>query len=369
MKFKCLKNDIVELVNHANNFTTSKNLNTILQNLYIEAEGNEITIKSTNLQTAFTGKFEADIEQTGTTTIPAKKFAEILKELPDGSIINAEFTGSKFIIKCGKSKFTLSTLPPEHFPTIADITPEYFIRLKSEQLKVMFEKIQFCISNDRSKPEYTGGHFKVFGNKLELSAADFQKIGVTESNFEEEFSDEFTINIPKKTITELIKILDINEYISIETDRKQAIFKTGNITIYTKLIEKYISSLNKLFNIEYKVSVKLPKSKILESVKRVSTLTSDITHAAVFSFNQNQLDIYSLETEYGHGYESVDGIEYEYEPMDIILNTKHVIDILSHIDSEFFIMKLVGRKNPILFYPDDDWYKYLLTPISIERKH
>ncbi|KAA0258853.1 DNA polymerase III subunit beta [Deferribacter autotrophicus] len=368
MKFKCLKNDIVNIVQYANSFTTSKNISTILQNLYIEAEGNEITIKSTNLQTAFTGRFEAEIEQTGTTTIPAKKFAEILKELPDGSIIDAEFTGSKFIIKSGKSKFTLSTLPPEHFPTISDITPEYFIRLKSEELKKMLEKIQFCISNDHSKLEYTGGHFKVFGNKLELSAADFQKIGITESTFEEEFSDEFTINIPKKTITELIKLLDLDEFVSIETDRKQAIFNIGNITIFTKLIEKYISSLNKLFNIEYKVSVRLPKERILDSVKRVSTLTSDITHAAVFSFNHNQLDIYSLETEYGQGYESVDGIEYENEPMDIILNTKHVIDVLNHIDTEYFIIKLVGRKNPVLIFPDEDWYRYLLTPISIERK-
>lgn len=368
MKFKCIKNDLQELVQHANNFTTTKNINTVLQNLFLEAEGNTITIKSTNLQTAFTGKFETEIIESGTTTVPAKKLLEILKELPDGNVIDAEFTGSKLVIKSGKSIFTLSTISPEYFPTVSEIVPEYFIRLKSDVFKSMLEKVNFCISNDHSKIEYTGGHIKVFGNKIELSAADFQKIAIAESKFDEEFSDEFTINVPKKTVTELIKLLDYSEYVEIETDKKQALFKINNITIYTKLIEKYIQSLSKLFDIQPKITVSIHKESFLNSVKRVSTLTSDITHAAVFSFNTDKLDIYSLETEYGQGYESIEGITYEGEPIEIILNTKHVIEVMNHIDTEYFTMKMIGRKNPVLFYPDEDWYKYLLTPISIERR-
>ncbi|MGA1862536.1 DNA polymerase III subunit beta [Deferribacter thermophilus] len=368
MKFKCVKNSLQELVQHANNFTTSKNINTILQNLYLETEDNTLTIKSTNLQNAFTGKTKIEVLETGTTTVPAKKLLEILKELPDGSIIDAEFTGSKLVLKSGKSLFTLSTISPEYFPTVSEIVPEYFIRLKSDIFKSLLEKINFCISNDHSKIEYTGGHLKVFGNKIEISAADFQKIAIAESNFDEEFSDEFTINIPKKTISELIKLLDYSEYVEIETDKKQALFKIKNITIYTKLIDKYIQSLGKLFDIQPKITATIHRESFLNSVKRVSTLTSDITHAAVFSFNNGKLDIYSLETEYGQGYESIEGINHEGEPIEIILNTKHVIEVINHIDTEYFTMKMIGRKNPVLFFPHENWYKYLLTPISIERR-
>lgn len=367
MRFKVVRDDIFSFVQYANSYTSPKNLNTVLQNILIEAEGETVTLRSTNMQIGFSGSLKAAVEEIGSATVPGKKLMDIIKELPEGSIIDFYHDGSKLNIKSGKSTFRLSTISPELFPTMSEITPEYFIKLKTDTLATLLKRTAFCISNDSSKIEYTGAHFNASGNKLEISAADFQRIATSNALFEEEFSDEFTINIPKKTITELMKILEIGEFVDVETDKKQVLFKVGDIKIYSKLIEKYIKSITKLFEVEYPIKARINTKTFIEVVRRVSAITSEITHGVVLSFNNGHLLINSLETEYGQGHETMDDITYNGEDMDIIFNARHMLEIITNISSEYFSLEMQGKRNPAVILPEDQSYKYLVVPISIDK--
>lgn len=367
MKFKAIKNELIPLLQLSNSFTSPKNVNTILQNILIEAKDDSIVFRSSNLQTGFCGKLNTEVEETGITTVSGKKFLDIIKELPSSSVIEFTFDGSKLKIKSGKSSFSLATLSPEQFPTMTQITPEYHIKVDSDHFLNILRKTYFCISSDMSKIEYTGAHFKVFGNKLEVSSADFQRIATASFSFDEEFSDEFIINIPKKTILEVMKVLEHSEFVEIETDKRQVQFKIDDMVIYSKLIEKYIRSLTKLFESEYPIEVILPTNQFYDVIKRVSTISSDITHGVVLSFSESKVSVYSVETEYGQGFETIDDIELNGEPIDIIFNSKHLIDILSNVDTETFVLKMSGRRNPAVIFPDKKDYSYLVVPISIDR--
>ncbi len=367
MKFTTIKNEILPFLNIGINFTSPKNVNTILQNLYIEAIDDNLILRATNLQTGICMKIPAKIEETGETTVSAKKFFDVIKELPDSSVINIQLTNSKLKIKSGKSTFNLSTLSPEQFPTMTEITPEYSIKVNSNDLLKTLRKTYFCISTDATKPEYNGAHFKVYGNTLEVSSADFQRIASAKFNFPEEFSDEFIINIPKKTILEIMKILDISETVEIETDKRQVQFKIGNITIFSKLIEKYIRSLTKLLESEYSINIKIPTEEFHNAVKRVSVISSDTTHGVVLSFEDDKASIYSIETEYGQGFETVNGIELEGDEIELMFNSKKLLEIISNVETEFFNFKINGRKNPTVIEPFDKSYSYLIVPISIEK--
>lgn len=367
MKFKVVKDEIFPYIQYAYSYTSPKNLNTILQNIYIEAEGDSVTLRSTNMQIGFSGTLGVSVDEIGTVTVSGKKLLDIIKEMPDGSIIVFEFDGTKLNIKSGKSNFKLSTITPEMFPTMSSITPEYFIKMRCEDLNNLLKKTVFCISNDSSKIEYTGAHFSVFGNCLEISSADFQRIATAKAVFNEEFSDEFIVNIPKKTVQELMKILDNEEFIELETDRKQVQFKTGNITIYSKLIEKYIKSITKLFTTEYPIKAKLNRKEFINVIRRISTITSEVTHGVVLSFSPERLTVYSLETEYGKGEETMEDMEFNNDNMEIIFNSKHLMEIVNNIDTDYFTLEMMGRRNPAVIKPEDDSYKYLVVPISIDK--
>jgi DNA polymerase-3 subunit beta len=367
MRFKAVKDEIYPFIQYANSFTSPKNLNTVLQNILIDAESDGITLKATDMQVGFSGKIEVSVEETGTATVSGKKLLDIIKEIPDGSVIEFSFDGSKITINAGKSNFKLSTISHEIFPTMAEITPEYYLKIKSSKLYELLKKTSFCISNDASKIEYTGAHLAVYGDKLEISAADFQRIATSSIGFDEEYANEFMINIPRKTVVELMKVLDHEEFVEIETDRKQIVFKIGEIQIFSKLIEKYIKSITKLFATDYPLKAKLNRQKFLDVVKRVSAITSEVTHGVVLSFKEDNLTLYSLETEYGTGNETLDDFEYSGEPIDIIFNSKHIVEMIGAIESDYFQLQMMGERNPAIILPENGDYKYLVVPISINR--
>ena len=367
MKFTIIKNEILPYLNIGINFTSPKNVNTILQNMYIEVMDNTLIIRATNLQIGICMEIPAKVEEIGETTVSAKKFFDVIKELPESSIINIELKNNKLNIKSGKTSFNLSTLNSEQFPTMSEIIPEYSITVNSNDFLNTLRKTFFCISTDAAKPEYNGAHLKVYGNILEVSAADFQRIASAKFKFDEEYSDEFIINIPKKTILELIKVLEFSELVDIETDKRQVQFKIGNITIFSKLIDKYIRSLTKLLEENYKINIKLPTQEFYNVVKRVSVISSDTTHGIVLSFSDDKLSVYSIETEYGHGSEEIYDIDLDDNEIELMFNSKKLLEIVSNIDTEYFTFKINGRKNPTVIEPEDTNYSYLIVPISIEK--
>lgn len=367
MKFSAVKENILPYIQYANSFTSPKHLNTHLQNIYLEAEENKLTMKATNYQIGFKATIDIEASETGVVTVSGKTLMDIIKEMPDGSLIDFYYDGSRLNVRSGKSTFKLSTTSPQGFPTVNDIPSEYYIKMDSKDLVALLRKTHFCISNESQKIEYTGAQLKVYGNCLEMFATGLQRVAIASTLFDSEFSDEFMVNIPKKTITELIRILEGCGAVEIETDRKQISFKTENITIYSKLIEKYVKGVNRLFDNEYPVKAKLDRRKFIEAAKRVSSISTNETPGIILNFQEDCLNISSLETEYGQGSESIEDVIFKGDDFEIILNAKHVTEILSNIETDFFTFEMIDRRSPVLITPDSSRYRYLVVPISIDR--
>ena len=135
----------------------------------------------------------------------------------------------------------------------------------------------------------------------------------------------------------------------------------------SKLIEKYIKSLTRLFQIEYNLRASINRSMLAEVVRRISAITSEITHGVQLSFNGNQLTVTSLETEHGKGNEIIDNVQFEGEQIDIIFNARHLLEILTNTNAENITFAMNTKTQPALILPDNNEAKYLLVPISIEK--
>ena len=268
MQFKVLKEDILKYLQYANSFTNPKGLNDILQNIYIEVENNTVNIKATNYQMGFSCFFEPNsVEKEGRVTVSCRKLLDIIKELPDGALIDFQYDDTRLNVICGKSKFKLSTLSSENFPSISDIIPEYFIKIDAANFINLMKRTYFCISNDSTKLEYTGAQVRINRDIVETFATGMQRIAIASTNIDAEYSNDFMINIPKKTITEILRIFEAKGDIEIQTDRKQISFKHDNIIIYSKLIEKFIKNIERLFNNDYPIKAKLDRKSFIDASK------------------------------------------------------------------------------------------------------
>lgn len=367
MKFSAVKENIFTYIQYANSFTSPKNLNPLLQNIHLCVEANSLTMKATNYQVGFSCTIDVDVKETGALTVSGKTLMEIIKEMPDGALIDFFYDGSRLNIKSGKASFKLSTMSVEGFPTISDINSEYYLKIDAKEFLTLLKRIWFCISNESQKIEYTGAQFNVSGNTLEMFATGLQRVAIASTVFDKEFSDEFMINIPKKTIVELIRILEGQEIIEIETDKRQISFKTGNMIIYSKLIEKFVKGISRLFNNEYPVKAKLDRKQFIDASRRVSSITNPDTPGIALNFENSKLTMSSIQSDYGQGQEILEDIEYKGEPFDIILNSKHVNEILSNIETEYFTLEMADKRSPALITPESVRYRYLVVPISIDK--
>lgn len=367
MKFSAVKENIFTYIQYANSFTSPKNLNPLLQNIHLCVEGSSLTMKATNYQVGFSCITEVNVQETGALTVSGKTLMEIVKEMPDGSLLEFFFDGSRLNIKSGQALFKLSTMSVEGFPTISDISSEYYLKIDAKEFLTLLKRIWFCISNESQKIEYTGAQFNVSANTLEMFATGLQRVAIASTAFDKEFADDFTINIPKKTIVELIRILEGQEILEIETDKRQISFKTGNMVIYSKLIEKFVKGISRLFSNEYPIKAKLDRKKFMDASRRVSAITNPDTPGISLSFENSKLTMSSIQSDYGQGQEILEDIEYKDEPFDIILNSKHVSEILANIESEYFILEMADKRSPALITPESERYRYLVVPISIDK--
>lgn len=367
MRFKLVKQEIYPILQNAINFTSTKNTNTILQNIYISAENNKITLKTNSIISGFCATIDAHVEFEGVTTVICKKLLDIIKEIPDSTVIDFFFDGSRMKITAGKASFSLATMSPELFPAMTDIAPEYSLKLNTTDFISIVDKTLFCVANTAAKIEFTGLHLKVYGNKLEVHSSDFQRIASATININDEQSDEFIINIPKKSVSDIYKAVLDNSEIEIFTDLKQLMVVSGNIKIFSRLIEKTVKSISSLFHDDTPIQLVVNKNMLLENIRKVMAIASEITHAVVFSVTGDTLTLYSLETEYGQGIDKLENIDHKGDDIDIVLNARLLQEILNHIDSNDVIFKIIGRRNPVLIYPTVGNYKYLLVPLAIDR--
>jgi len=367
MKFTITKETLYPMLQYAVNFTASKNFNMILQNILIEAVNNQISLKTTSFQTGFSCALSANVIEPGVTTIPAKTLSDIVRAIPDNNDINFIFDGSTLHIKSGKTNYQLPTMDPSLFPNSPSITPEYSFEIKGQQFISPLKKIAFCISNDTLRTEYNGAHMNIVANRMELSSADFQRIATTATEFDNNITDEFTINIPKKAVLDIIKIFENAENIHVITDRRQISFGMENVTITTRLIEKYIKSITRLFQVEYSLKAVMNREELIGVVKRIAPITSEQINGLFFSFQNSQLTVSSHETEYGKGTEVMDGVDFKGEAIDVVFNTKHLLEILSNIETPEVIFAMNTKTQPVLILPNNGKVKYLLVPITIEK--
>ena len=227
MHFSVIKEDILKYLQYANSFTNPKGLNDILQNIYMEAENNMVNIKATNYQMGFSCNFEVhNVEREGRITVSCRKLLDIIKELPDGALIDFQYDDTRLNVICGKSKFKLSTISSENFPSMGEIIQEYYLKIDSSDLITLLKRTVFCILNDSQKLEYTGAQFTVNRDVLEVSATGMQRVAIASAKFDTEYSNDFTVNIPKKTVSEIIRVFENKGPIEIETDRLMRILET-----------------------------------------------------------------------------------------------------------------------------------------------
>lgn len=344
----------------------------VLSNVRIEALDDGISFKATDMDTEITEMADAKITEKGATTAPAHMLYDIVRKLSDGSQVELIYPDDKgqITIVSGRSKFSLSTIAVEDFPVISgDKLPTSFVMAKDE-LKDVIDRTQFAMSTEETR-YYLNGlfmHAKTDGKAevLRIVATDGHRLACVESPLPKGAKDLKGVIIPRKTVTEIRKLLDDNsvENVKIEVSENKVRFSITDITLTSKLIDGTYPDYERVIPTDNDKSLELDVKALSAAVDRVSVV-AERTRAIKMLTNPNKVTIVTSSPDLGSASEDLEA-QYDHESLEIGYNFRYLLDILAEIKGESVKISFADASSPSVIHDTADASAiYVLMPMRI----
>jgi DNA polymerase III subunit beta len=362
MKIKILKQNFLKNIQHVQNIISSKNSLPILSNILIEAEKNKVTLTSTDLDIGISSVLETEVEEEGAITIPAKRFNDIIKELPDEDVSISTMKNNSMVIKCSKCFFKIIGLPKEEFPKLPEFKDEPSVVIKQSVLKNMITMTRFSMSHDETRYILNGTLFLFKGKKLTMVTTDGKRLSFVKKDTEKDGLSKAII-VPSKTIDELNRILGEEGDVRIIFSENQVKFDLKNITIISRLIEGDFPNYEQVVPKEPQEKIIVQRGQFLDGVKRAALLTTQDSQAVKFEILKNKIVVSKSSPNIGEVREEIDTV-YKGHEITVGFNPNYIMDVLKVIPQDEIALEVFGADKPAVIRVGD-WLLYLALPMQL----
>ena len=339
----------------------------ILANVLIRKTGNalQLTTSDLEIQIRTTAELGGDVGDF-TTTVGARKLIDILKTMPADQTVSLESSQSKLILKGGKSRFTLQSLPAEDFPLVQE-SPAFgpAFSVPQKVLKGLLGQVSFAMAVQDIRYYLNGILFVAEGKTLSLVATDGHRLAFASSELDVEVPKQEVI-LPRKTVLELQRLLsDADGAIEMQFANNQAKFCFGGMEFVTKLVEGKFPDYNRVIPKNHKNIVTLGRAPLLASLQRTAIMTSEKFKGVRLNVEPGTLRVASSNAEQEEAVDELD-IDYGGDAIEIGFNVTYLIDALQNMGQEMVRVELAdGNSSALVTNPDDNAFKYVVMPMRI----
>ena len=358
MKFEIDKRELLRGLGLMQSVTGRKTTLPILSHILLEWEKDSLYLTGTDLETGIRVELTAKINQDGKASVSAKKLYEIVRELPEETVHIQKKENQWITLQCGKSIFNLAGLDPEEFPSLPPYQEENFLMVSTQLIQEMIGKTVFAASNEDSRYHLNGIFFVKIkqGEKeiLRMVATDGHRLSLIDrENQKIQGIEEKGIIIPKKGILEIKKIIgdrDGEEEMGVYFNTTHGFFKLGKFLTVIRLIDGEFPEYEQVIPKGNDIKLIMAKEKMVNSLKRVSTMASERMEGIKFSLRKNSMEMSSTHQDFGDAQEEVE-VVYEGPPLQVGFNARYLIEALNVIDSEEILMELKDEGSPGILRP------------------
>ena len=339
----------------------------ILANVLIRKTGNQLQVTTSDLeiQIRTTAELGGD-DGNFTTTVGARKLIDILRSMPGDQTVSLESAQNKLILKGGKSRFTLQTMPAEDFPLVqeaASFGPAFSVPQKV--LKDLLNQVSFAMAVHDIRYYLNGILFVAEGKHLSLVATDGHRLAFSSATLDVEVPKQEVI-LPRKTVLEMQRLLSDKEgAIEMQFAGNQAKFSFEGMEFVTKLVEGKFPDYNRVIPKNHKNIITLGRAPLLASLQRTAILTSEKFKGVRLNIEPGTLRIASNNAEQEEAVDELD-IDYGGDAIEIGFNVTYLIDALANMNQDMVKIELAdSNSSALLTIPDNATFKYVVMPMRI----
>ena len=339
----------------------------ILANVLIRKTGSALQLTTSDLEIQIRTTAELDGDAGNfTTTVGARKLIDILRTMPSDQTVSLESNQNKLILKGGKSRFTLQSLPAEDFPLVqeaANFGPSFSVPQKT--LKELLHQVSFAMAVHDIRYYLNGILFVAEGKQLSLVATDGHRLAFSSATLDVEVPRQEVI-LPRKTVLEMQRLLSDKEgAIEMQFAGNQAKFTFEGMEFVTKLVEGKFPDYNRVIPKNHKNTITLGRTALLATLQRTAILTSEKFKGVRLNLEPGILRVASSNAEQE---EAVDELEIDYngDAIEIGFNVTYLIDALTNMDQDMVQVDLAdSNSSALITIPENTTFKYVVMPMRI----
>ena len=363
MKFQIEKDVFQDALNQVQHVVSARTTLPILSNVLIEADDDGLQLSTTDLDVTITKRIAADVSRTGATTMPARRLASIVRELPTSEIDFEVNDDNAATVKSGPSFFKILGLPSSEFPTIGEFGEAKEFTIDQKLLKEALRKTSYAISTDETRYVLNGVNCLIGEGMLTLVATDGRRLAMVEQDLEFPAGNEIGVIIPTKAVNELQRLLNDSGELKVALTESQASFELNDSHLITKLIEGNYPNFRQVIPGDANHRVTIEREVLLNAVKRVSLLVNEKTNSIKFSFEDHRLAISANSPEIGEAEEVID-VRYDGPKLAVAFNPEFVMAPLRNLDQDEVFIDLIDESSPGVVKIDEP-FLYVIMPMRV----
>lgn len=367
MNIKINRDTLLKPLSSVSSIVERRHTLPILSNLLLEANEEQMVLTATDLEMQISLSVNTSVGGALSTTISAKKLLDICRALPENTEINMTTNDSRVAVKAGKSKFNLQTLPANDYPVMTKAigNPTAQITIGQGNLKRLLKQVEFAMAQQDIRYYLNGLLFEVNANRLSLVGTDGHRLSYTSTELSQNY-DKQEIILPRKTVIELIKLLDdSDEEVIVEIAAGQVNFAFSDIRLISKVIDGKFPDYTRVIPTGHQNHFTVNRMAILLSMQRASILSNEKYRGIRMVLGQNSLRMISTNSEQEEAEEELE-IEYTGDALDIGFNVTYLIDVLNNINNDQVNFSFADANSSCLVtIPNEQFYKYVVMPMRI----
>ncbi len=366
MKFTIERNHLLKPLQQVSGVLGGRPTLPVLGNLLLKVEQNKLSLTATDLEVELVAHLalEGDCE-TGSITVPSRKFLDICRGLPDDAVITVALDGERVLLRSGRSRFSLATLPATDFPNIEDWRSEVEVTLSQGELKALIDKTQFSMANQDVRYYLNGMLFDIEGSTLRSVATDGHRMAVSQMTLSSEFEAQQVI-VPRKGVLELVKLLDTPEnQMTLQIGQSNIRADINSFTFTSKLVDGRFPDYRRVMPQNTTKTLLASCDELRQAFSRAAILSNEKFRGVRVNLIDTEMRITANNPEQEEAEETLD-VDFQGDDLEIGFNVSYVLDVLNTLRCEQVRISMSdANASALIENAADSSAMYVVMPIRL----
>ncbi len=345
MKFVISTQELNYLISKIQNVVPQKATIPILNNFLIEAGNDELILTATDLTVGIRCNTEVKILEEGATTLPAKRLAQLVRELTTTNVEISSNPHEMTTLVAGTSRFKLNGMSKHDYPALPDSSDAQTFQIQQKDLKDVLYRTSFAVSKEDNRYVLTGVLMHIANSQVTFVGTDGKRLA--RAHISIPISPAFTSQsiIPLKAVEEILKNLSDEGEAKISLMSDKITIQANQTLLLTKLLAGDYPDINRVIPENSEIIISLHREELTSLLRQISLFTADHNHSVRFTFTNGELRLTANTMDIGEGHVGMP-VNYQDSKLEIAFNPGFFLDILRHCKQETVTLGLTDPYNP-----------------------